>query len=46
MKVAGMYQSFLYKLLELCLEALEHKGSEYERSFAELFSAYAYFRIP
>lgn len=37
---------FLYKLLSLSLNSLNRKGSEYERTFAEIFSAYAYFRIP
>jgi len=41
-----MYKLFLYKLLELALNSLDHKGSEYERTFAEIFSATAYFRIP
>ncbi len=41
-----MYKVFLINLLDLALNSIDHKGSEYERTFAEVFSAYAYFRIP
>jgi hypothetical protein len=36
----------MHRLLALAMESLNHKGSDYERTFAEVFSAYAYFRIP
>lgn len=45
-EVGIMYQQFLYKLLGFALKSLNFKGSSSERSFAELFCAYAYFRIP
>lgn len=41
-----MYKVFLYKLLDHALNSIDHKGSDYERTFAEVFSAFAYFRIP
>lgn len=41
-----MYKVFLYKLLDHALNSIDHRGSDYERTFAEIFSAYAYFRIP
>lgn len=44
-EVAIMYKEFVYKLLDLAFKALNVKGLEYERSFAEMFCAYAYFRI-
>jgi hypothetical protein len=46
LRIAGIYRLFLHRLLALALDSLNHKGSEYERTFAEVFSAYAYFRIP
>jgi hypothetical protein len=46
LRIAGIYKMFMYKLLGLALSSLNRKGSEYERTFAEVFSAYAYFRIP
>lgn len=46
LKIGSIYKMFLYKLLNLSLNSLNRKGSEYERTFAEIFSAYAYFRIP
>lgn len=45
-EVANMYKVFLYKLLDNALNSIDHKGSDYERTFAEIFSAFAYFRIP
>lgn len=44
--VALMYQQLMYKFLQLALDSLNWKGSESERAFAEIFCAYAYFRIP
>ena len=46
LKVAIQYQQFMYKLLNIVLTSLNYKGSETERTFAEKFCAYAYFRIP
>lgn len=45
-EVANMFKAFLYKLLDLALNSIDHKGSDCERSFAEIFSAFAYFCIP
>ena len=45
-EVANMFKAFLYKLLDLALNSIDHKGSDYERTFAEIFSAFAYFCIP
>ena len=45
-EVGIVYKVFLYKLLDIALNSIDHKGSEYERTFAQIFSAYAYFRIP
>jgi len=45
-EVAIMYKLLLYKLLDLSLNSLRHKGSDHEKTFAEVFSAVAYFRIP
>lgn len=33
-EVANMYKAFLYKLLDLALNSINHKGSDYERTFA------------
>ncbi len=46
LRIAAIYRLFMHRLLALALESLNHKGSDYERTFAEVFSAYAYFRIP
>ena len=45
-EIAIKYQQWIYKLLELALNSLNVKGHECERTFAEIFCAYAYFRIP
>ena len=33
-EVASMFKIFLYKLLNHALNSIDHKGSEYERTFA------------
>jgi hypothetical protein len=40
------YKGLLYKLLEVALNSLNYKGSPEERTFSEMFCAYAYFCIP
>ena len=46
LRIASIYRLFMHRLLALALDSLNRKGSDYERTFAEVFSAYAYFRIP
>ena len=45
-EVANMFKGFLYKMLDLAINSINHKGSDFERTFAEIFSAFAYFCIP
>jgi hypothetical protein len=33
-EVGNMYKAFLYKLLDLALNSIDHKGSDFERTFA------------
>lgn len=33
-EVGSMFKVFLYKLLDLALNCIDHKGSDYERTFA------------
>jgi hypothetical protein len=33
-EVGIVYKVFLYKLLDIALNSIDHKGSEYERTFA------------
>lgn len=45
-EIALTYHQFLGKLLRNAVDSLNVKGLQLERSFAEMFCAYAYFRIP
>lgn len=45
-QIALTYHEFLGKLLKIAVDSLNLQGLELERNFAEVFCAYAYFRIP
>lgn len=45
-EVGHMFVAYLNKMLELALNSLNLKGGEPERTFAEIFCALSYFRIP